>query len=423
LYNIGILGFGTVGSGVVELILKNNGNIEKKGGLTLNIKKILVKDKVKKRPEYIKELITYKPEDIIYDPEIDLVVEVMGGEEPALTYIRQALKNKKHVVTANKEVISKHGRELLELALQNKVNLLFEASVAGGIPIIIPLKESLIANEFGNIMAILNGTTNFILTQMEENKVEFSQALEMAKKQGYAESDPSADILGLDAARKIAILASIAFNVRITPDKVYTEGINGISYTDINYAQELGFTIRLIAEAQRTKDGIFVLVAPVLLRKEHPLSAVKDVYNAVIVEGDAVGRLMFYGKGAGKMPTASAVVSDIIKALKTDEKNRLNCTCFRDERVLPIELFRSAYYFRIKAMDKPGVLSKISGIFGKNDINLYMVIQKNSINNIAEIVVITYETTFKNIQKAVDEINSLDDIAEVSNVIRVKEEV
>ncbi|MGB9840042.1 homoserine dehydrogenase [Thermovenabulum sp.] len=423
MYNIGILGFGTVGSGVVELILKNNGNIEKKGGLTLNIKKILVKNKVKKRPEYLKELITYEPEDIIYDPEIDLVVEVMGGEEPALTYIQQALKNKKHVVTANKEVISKHGRELLELALQNKVNLLFEASVAGGIPIIIPLKESLIANEFANITAILNGTTNFILTQMEENKVDFSTALEMAKKQGYAESDPSADILGFDAARKIAILASIAFNVRVTPDKVYTEGINGISYTDINYAQELGFTIKLIAEAQRTKDGIFVLVAPVLLRKEHPLSSVKDVYNAVIVEGDAVGRLMFYGKGAGKMPTASAVVSDIIKALKTDEKNRLNCTCFRDERVLPIELFRSAYYFRIKAMDKPGVLSKISGIFGQNNINLYMVIQKNSINNIAEIVVITYETTFKNIQKAVDEINSLDDIAEVSNVIRVKEEV
>ncbi|MGB9976791.1 homoserine dehydrogenase [Thermovenabulum sp.] len=423
MYNIGILGFGTVGSGVVELILKNNGNIEKKGGLTLNIKKILVKNKVKKRPEYLKELITYEPEDIIYDPEIDLVVEVMGGEEPALTYIQQALKNKKHVVTANKEVISKHGRELLELALQNKVNLLFEASVAGGIPIIIPLKESLIANEFANITAILNGTTNFILTQMEENKVDFSTALEMAKKQGYAESDPSADILGFDAARKIAILASIAFNVRVTPDKVYTEGINGISYTDINYAQELGFTIKLIAEAQRTKDGIFVLVAPVLLRKEHPLSSVKDVYNAVIVEGDAVGRLMFYGKGAGKMPTASAVVSDIIKALKTDEKNRLNCTCFRDERVLPIELFRSAYYFRIKAMDKPGVLSKISGIFGQNNINLYMVIQKNSIKNIAEIVVITYETTFKNIQKAVDEINSLDDIAEVSNVIRVKEEV
>jgi len=423
LAKIGILGLGTVGSGVVELILKNRDIIERKCGFPINIKKILVRDESKKRPDYLKEIITYKPEEIINEPEIDLVVEVMGGEEPALTYIKQALNNKKHVVTANKEVISKYGKELLELAQQNKVNLLFEASVAGGIPIIIPLKESLIANEINNIMGILNGTTNFILTQMEENKMEFSEALDLAKKLGYAESDPSADIKGFDAARKIAILSSIAFNVRVTPDKVYTEGIDGISYTDIKYAQEMGFTIKLVAEGQRTDDGIFVLVAPVLLRKEHPLSSVKDVYNAVIVEGDAVGRLMFYGRGAGKMPTASAVVSDIIKALKTDEKNRLNCTCFREEEVLPIKLFRSAYYFRIKALDKPGVLSKISGVFGQNNINLYMVIQKNSVDNIAEIVIITYETSLKNIQRAVDEIKSLDEVSEVSSVIRVKEEV
>lgn len=298
---IGVLGMGTVGTGVVELIELNGESFEKRVGEEIKIKKILVKNPDKKRSSLVDGKLVYNFEEILRDDDISVIVELMGGEEPALTYVRESLKAGKHVVTANKEVISKHGKELLDLAARQKVSLLFEASVGGGIPIIQPMKLSLSANRVTKIMGILNGTTNYILTQMTELGKDFSDALKEAQVEGFAESDPTADIKGFDAARKISILSSIGFNTRITPDQVYTEGIDKVDIADVKYAGELGYIIKLIAIGVMHKNEIEVAVTPMMLGKEHPLSLVKGVFNAILVEGNAVGRVMFYGQGAGKM--------------------------------------------------------------------------------------------------------------------------
>ncbi|HHX22982.1 MAG: homoserine dehydrogenase [Tepidanaerobacteraceae bacterium] len=420
--HIGILGLGTVGTGVVELLEENNAAITKRLGDQINIKKILVKNMEKERPLSVNEKITNKFDDIINDKDISVIVEVMGGEEPALTYIRKALQDGKHVVTANKEVISKHGKELLDLAATKDVNLLFEASVGGGIPIIRPMKQCLSANKIIKIMGILNGTTNYILSQMTEKGESFDKALKQAQDEGYAESDPTDDIKGFDAARKISILSSIAFNTRITSDQVYTEGIDKISHVDIKYAQEMGAVIKLIAISKKHEENVEVSVTPVLLKRDHPLASVSGTFNAIMAEGNAVGRVMFYGLGAGKMPTASAIVADIMETVRNKNGSKANCTCHYHINVMEPGLAKAGFYLRLRVVDKPGVLAKIAGAFGENHISLSKVFQKNTINGTAEIVVVTYDVHFKNLQDALNEIKKYNEVVEISSIIRVEEE-
>ncbi|ADH61850.1 homoserine dehydrogenase [Thermoanaerobacter mathranii subsp. mathranii str. A3] len=416
---IGLMGLGTVGTGVVHLINQNGKNIEKKLGEKIEIKKILVKDPNKKRTSFAEGKITFDANDILEDEEIDVVVEVMGKEHPALEYIIKALKKGKHVVTANKEVIAVHGKELIKLATENKVNLLYEASVGGGIPIIRPLKQCLAANKIYEIKGILNGTTNYILTEMKEKGLDFEEALKEAQQKGYAEADPTDDVEGFDAARKLAILCTLAFNKFILPEKIYTKGIKSISKSDIKYAEELGYHVKLIAYAKIDEnERLEAWVHPVMIKKDNPLSSVNGVFNAILVDGNAVGEVMFYGQGAGMMPTASAVVADIM-----DVKNHIviqnGC---EDADLLPVVDTASKYYIRLIAIDKPGVMSKITGILGDKGISLLSVVQKGVLKDTAEIVLITHIANTGKVFEALDEIQNMKEVESIESVIRVEEE-
>ncbi|MGH2331498.1 homoserine dehydrogenase [Thermoanaerobacter mathranii] len=416
---IGLMGLGTVGTGVVHLINQNGKNIEKKLGEKIEIKKILVKDPNKKRASFAEGKITFDANDILEDEEIDVVVEVMGKEHPALEYIIKALKKGKHVVTANKEVIAVHGKELIKLATENKVNLLYEASVGGGIPIIRPLKQCLAANKIYEIKGILNGTTNYILTEMKQKGLDFEEVLKEAQQKGYAEADPTDDVEGFDAARKLAILCTLAFNKFILPEKIYTKGIKSISKSDIKYAEELGYHVKLIAYAKIDEnERLEAWVHPVMIKKDNPLSSVNGVFNAILVDGNAVGEVMFYGQGAGMMPTASAVVADIM-----DVKNHIviqnGC---EDADLLPIVDTASKYYIRLIAIDKPGVMSKITGILGDKGISLLSVVQKGVLKDTAEIVLITHIANTGKVFEALDEIQNMKEVESIESVIRVEEE-
>lgn len=414
---IGLMGLGTVGSGVVHLIEENGDAIEKKIGQKIEIKKILVKDPEKKRIKEAQGKITIVPEEILDDPEIDVVVEVMGKEHPALEYMKAAILKGKNVVTANKEVIAKHGKELIRLANENNVNLLYEASVGGGIPIIRPLKSCLAANKIYEIKGILNGTTNYILTEMKSRGMSFEGVLKEAQQKGYAELDPTDDVDGFDAARKLAILCTLSFNKYVVPDDIYTKGIRTISKEDIKYAEELGFTIKLIAYGRLDDDGkLEAWVHPVMISKKNPLNGVNGVYNAILVEGNAVGKLMFYGQGAGMMPTASAVVADVI-----DVVNHIPAqNGYEDANMKDIVDTVSKYYIRLVALDKPGVMSKITGVLGAEGISLVSVVQKEIMGEYAEIVLITHNALTKNLFKALDKIGNLKEIDKVASVIKVE---
>ncbi|SHF35798.1 homoserine dehydrogenase [Thermoanaerobacter uzonensis DSM 18761] len=416
---IGLMGLGTVGTGVVHLINQNGKNIEKKIGEKIEIKKILVKDPNKKRTPLAEGKITFDANDILEDEEIDVVVEVMGKEHPALEYIIKALKKGKHVVTANKEVIAVHGKELIKLATENKVSLLYEASVGGGIPIIRPLKQCLAANKIYEIKGILNGTTNYILTEMKEKGLDFEEVLKDAQQKGYAEIDPTDDVEGFDAARKLAILCTLAFDKFILPEKIYTKGIKSISKSDIKYAEELGYNVKLIAYAKiDEKERLETWVHPVMIKKDNPLSGVNGVFNAILVDGNAVGEVMFYGQGAGMMPTASAVVADIM-----DVKNHIviqnGC---EDADLLPIVDTVSKYYIRLIAFDKPGVMSKITGILGDKGISLLSVVQKGVLGDTAEIVLITHIANTGKVFEALEEIQNLREVENIESVIKVEGE-
>ena len=319
--NIGLLGVGTVGSGVLHVLEHNGGEIAKKAGCKIEIKKILVRNPQKAAELGKKYAVTGDFEDIVNDPDIDIVVELIGREHPAKEYIASALEQGKNVVTANKDVLAKYGRELFPLAELHNVDFMFEGAVGGGIPIIRPLKSCLAANRIKSVMGIVNGTTNYMLTKMSQDHMDYGEVLREAQEKGYAESDPTADVGGLDAARKLVILASIAFNTRISLDDVLVSGIESLKLCDIEYAKELGYTIKLLAVAKHDEEkGITVCVRPTMLPTEHPLAGVNDVFNAVLMQGDMLGDVVFYGKGAGKLPTASAVVADVIDALKDGSK-------------------------------------------------------------------------------------------------------
>lgn len=419
---IALLGMGTVGGGVYEIIEKQKEEMPFKIGAALEVVKVLVRNKAKYADRIPAEKLTDVWEDVIGDDSIDIVVEVMGGIEPARTYIKAALEKGKHVVTANKDLMAMHGHELLELAGEHHCDLLFEAAVAGGIPIIRPLKQCLTGNNITEIMGIINGTTNFILTKMKEDGMDFGEALQLATDLGYAEADPTADIEGYDAGRKLAIMASIAFHTSVTFDDVFTEGITKITAKDMRYAKEMGCSIKLLGIAKNTETGIEVKVHPTMIPENHPLAAVNDSFNAVFVHGDAVDDAMFYGRGAGALPTGSAVVGDIMDVARNmlfHCNGRIGCSCYKNLPIKRIGDTTSRYYIRMRLEDRAGTLAAMAGVFAENDASIAILLQKETIENDAEIVVVTHEVAEKKFMDAIKEFSSMEMVKEISSIIRV----
>ena len=419
---IALLGMGTVGGGVYEIIDRQKEEMPFKIGAALEVVKVLVRNKAKYADRIPAEKLTDVWEDVIGDDSIDIVVEVMGGIEPARTYIKAALEKGKHVVTANKDLMAMHGHELLELAGEHHCDLLFEAAVAGGIPIIRPLKQCLAGNNITEIMGIINGTTNFILTKMKEDGMDFGEALQLATDLGYAEADPTADIEGYDAGRKLAIMASIAFHTSVTFDDVFTEGITKITAKDMRYAKEMGCSIKLLGIAKNTETGIEVKVHPTMIPENHPLAAVNDSFNAVFVHGDAVDDAMFYGRGAGALPTGSAVVGDIMDVARNmlfHCNGRIGCSCYKNLPIKQIGDTTSRYYIRMRLEDRAGTLAAMAGVFAENDASIAILLQKETIENDAEIVVVTHEVAEKKFMDAIKKFSSMEMVKEISSIIRV----
>ena len=419
---IALLGMGTVGGGVDEIIERQKEEMPFKIGAALEVVKVLVRNKAKYADRIPAEKLTDVWEDVIGDDSIDIVVEVMGGIEPARTYIKAALEKGKHVVTANKDLMAMHGHELLELAGEHHCDLLFEAAVAGGIPIIRPLKQCLAGNNITEIMGIINGTTNFILTKMKEDGMDFGEALQLATDLGYAEADPTADIEGYDAGRKLAIMASIAFHTSVTFDDVFTEGITKITAKDMRYAKEMGCSIKLLGIAKNTETGIEVKVHPTMIPENHPLAAVNDSFNAVFVHGDAVDDAMFYGRGAGALPTGSAVVGDIMDVARNmlfHCNGRIGCSCYKNLPIKQIGDTTSRYYIRMRLEDRAGTLAAMAGVFAENDASIAILLQKETIENDAEIVVVTHEVAEKKFMDAIKKFSSMEMVKGISSIIRV----
>lgn len=423
---VGLLGCGTVGGGVWKVLQRNRELIRQRLGVDVAVKKVMEKDIEKAKLAGVPEnVIVNSIDEICNDPEIEIVVEVIGGTTIAGEFIRKALSAGKSVVTANKDLLAQDGQELYEIAEDKGVDLLFEASVGGGIPIIKPMKECLAANRIEAIYGIVNGTTNYMLTKMSREGSNYTDVLSEAKDKGYAEADPTSDVEGYDAARKLAILASIAFNTRISFKDVYVEGITKITARDIMYAKELNYVVKLLAIGKEADGKIEVRVHPTLIPQNHPLAAVNDVFNAIFVSGDAVGDVMFYGRGAGEFPTASAIVGDVIDAARNvlkDSRGRLGCTCYDHKEIKDIGDSRAKYYVRMKVLDRPGVLAAIASVFGNQEVSLGSVIQKRTIGNVAEIVWVTDDVLEKNVQDALKIIGGLSITDEICNVIRVEGE-
>lgn len=416
-----LLGLGTVGGGVYKLVQRQKEEMVKKSGANLEITRILVHNMNKQREGVDASLLTDNWKEIVEDPEISIVIEVMGGIEPAKTMILEALCAGKNVVTANKDLVAVHGRELLDAAQENQVDFLFEAAVAGGIPIIRPLKQCLAANEIDEVIGIVNGTTNYILTKMFEDGMDFSEALAKATELGYAEADPTADVEGLDAGRKVAILASIAFHSRVVFDDVYTEGITKISAKDVAYAKEFGSVIKLLGVAHNKEDGIEVAVYPMMLPKNHPLASVRDSFNAVFVHGDALDDAMFYGRGAGELPTASAVMGDLIDIIRDIQfscTGRISCTCYKNTPVKSSDDVKNKFFVRMQVTNKPGVLARIASMFGEHKVSISKVIQKVITDGVAELVIVTEAVKEYHMQDALMHLREMDTTQEISSVIR-----
>lgn len=418
---VALLGVGTVGTGVYKLIQRRADVMVRTIGAEMEVSKILVHNLNKQREGIDASLLTDNWQEIVNDPEIQIVVEVMGGIEPARTMILEALHAGKHVVTANKDLLAAHGKELLDAAEEKHCDLLFEAAVAGGIPIIRPLKQCLAGNEIDEVIGIVNGTTNYILTKMFEENMSFEEALAKATELGYAEADPTADVEGLDAGRKVAIMASIAFHSRVVFDDVYTEGITKITSDDIAYAKEFDSVIKLLGVAHNTEGGIEVGVYPMLLNKEHPLASVRDSFNAVFVHGDAVDDAMFYGRGAGELPTASAVMGDIIDVARNIEygcNGRISCTCYRETPIKKFDEVENKFFLRMQVKNQPGVLASIATVFGSHGVSIARVVQKHIKGEQAELVIVTDKVREDYLKNALEQLRDIENIFEISSVIR-----
>ena len=411
---IGILGYGTVASGLVDIIDNN------KDKRDISIEGILVRDDKKHEHRKHADVLTDNIEDI-FKKDVDVIVELLGGLHPSYEYLKRAIENKINVVTANKDLVATHGHELLEAAEESGVDFLFEAAVAGAIPIIRPLKQCLAANEIQEVIGIVNGTTNFILTKMIEEGMDFGDALALATELGYAEADPTADIEGLDAGRKVAIMASIAFHSRVTFDDVYTEGITKITAKDVEYAEEFGDVIKLLGVAHNTEGGIEVAVHPMMIPKEHPLASVRDSFNAVFVHSDAADDTMFYGRGAGELPTASAIMGDVIDVIRDIQYHctgRISCTCYRDTPVKDFKEVKNKFYIRMLVDNKPGVLAAIASVFGVHKVSIARVIQKTEADDAAELVIVTEAVKEKHLEDALEHLADMDTTREIGTVIR-----
>lgn len=428
-FNIGLLGLGTVGTSTAEILLDAAGRnpLLKE----IHIKQVGVNSLDKPRKvEFSDGVMTTNLEEIVNDPDIDIVVELLGGLEPARSLILKAIASGKHIVTANKAVIARHGDEIFTAANKAGVYVLLEAAVGGGIPIIKPLKQSLGVNRIKRVIGIVNGTTNYILTQMSANGADFADVLAEAQKLGYAEADPTADVDGWDAADKIAILAAIAFGDRIRREDISCEGIRTINATDISYADRLGFVIKLLAISQKSQpDSLEVRVHPTLVPKEHPLANINDVYNAILVEGEPLGQVMFFGPGAGGGATASAVVSDIANIagiLKSTGESKskhldplLKCSHQHYASLTPPEAIETRFYGRFLCKDVPGVVGYLGTCFGKHQVSLESVVQIGFQGELAEIVVVTHDVSEGNFRKALGEIKNLEAIDSIPSIIRV----
>ena len=420
--NIAILGAGTVGGGVYKLINQKQDEIRNRTGAGITVKKVLVRNASKPRPRYDQKVLTSDWNEIVNDPDIDVIVELMGGIEPARTYIMEALEKGKQIVTANKDLIAECDEEVLGTAERVGSDILFEAAVAGAIPIIRPLKQNMAGNNITEVMGIVNGTTNYILTQMSETGMSYEEALAKATELGYAEADPTADVEGYDAGRKVAIMASIAFHSRVVFSQVYTEGITKITAEDIKYAKEFGYVIKLLGVAKETETGIEVKVHPMLIPVTHSLAGVRDAFNAVFVHGDAKDDITFMGRGAGEMPTASAVMGDIIDVCRDilyDSCGRIGRECYKDLPVKKIEDTDSRFFLRLQVEDRPGVLANIASVLGNNSVSIAQVVQKSANGGVAELVIITDTVCERNMNDALKVFDGLSVVKEISGVIRV----
>ena len=420
---VGLLGLGTVGMGTYKVLKAQQPEMGKKLGVELELRRIAVKDPAEVADQVDDaSLLTADWHEVVEDDSVEIVIELMGGLEPARTCILAALHAGKHVVTANKDLVAVSGRELLDAAAEHKCDLLFEAAVAGGIPIIRPMKQCLLGNTITEIMGIVNGTTNFILTKMEQEGMEFQEALDLATELGYAEADPTADIEGLDAGRKVAIMASIGFHSRVVLDDVHIEGITKITAKDIQYAREMGCTIKLLGVARCDEEGIEAYVCPMLIAGDHPLASVSDSYNAVFLNGDAVENVMFYGRGAGSLPTASAVVGDVFDIARNIMNGccgRISCSCYKELSVKKMEDTKNRFFLRMLVEDKCGVFTDTANGVVQNQVSLAQIIQRQSEKGTAELVVITDAVKEGNLTNAIETLKAQESVKEISTVLRV----
>jgi homoserine dehydrogenase len=422
---VGMLGCGNVGAAVIRLLDEHRDDIARRAGCRLEVAKVAVRDPAKPRDVPLDpSRFVADPLEVIDDPDVDIVCELLGGVEPAGTLVVGAFDRDKPVVTANKELLATRGRELFDASDAKGLDLYFEAAVGGGIPLIRPLKESLAGERLRRVMGIVNGTTNFILTKMSEEGRGFDDVLREAQALGYAEADPSADVDGHDAAAKCAILASIAFNARVVAEDVYREGISHVSPEDIEYARRLGYVVKLLAIAEMDADErIAVRVHPAMIPAAHPLASVRDAFNAVFVEGPRVGELMFYGRGAGGDPTATAVVGDLIAVARNliAGTRGVGCTCFYERTIRPMAEMTGQYYILLRVEDRPGVLAEIAGALGRNEVSIKSVWQEG-IGADAQLVFVTHRAQEGAFQQAVSELGAVAGVEEVRSVLRVEAE-
>jgi len=431
---VGLIGFGTVGAGVVKILQKNYRLIEKRMGAKIALKRIADIELKTDRGVKVKPgVLTRRAQDVIDDPEIDIVMELIGGIEPAKTYILEAIRHNKHIITANKALLALHGDEIFREAHRFGVDVNFEASVGGGIPLIRSIKEGLVANRIQSIFGILNGTSNYILSKMTDEGRNFKDVLKEAQEKGYAEADPTYDVEGIDAAHKLAILIRLAFGTPIRFEQVFIGGISEITPLDIQFGREFGYRIKLLAIAKTDQGKIEARVHPTFIPERHLISTVEGVFNAIYIKGDAIGPTLFYGQGAGQMPTGSAVISDLVELgrnlLVQAAGRRVPLLAYQEPAIEKIPLKKMEdvvmpFYMRISALDRPGVLSKISGILGKNDISIASVIQKGRrIKGAVPIVMMTHEAKEKNVHRALREIDQLGVILGKTIFVRVENEL
>ncbi|MDA9737777.1 homoserine dehydrogenase [Acidimicrobiaceae bacterium] len=411
-FNVAVMGAGNIGSAVISRLM----NLDK-GIVELNVKRVLVKDKSKKR-DISNEILTENFDDILNDDSIDLVIEVLGGVDPGKEYIKALLQNGKGVITANKDIIAHSGSDLINIAKENNACLYFEAAVAAGIPVLKPIIESLRGEELTKVSGIINGTSNYMLTSMEEGST-YDDALSTAQELGYAEPDPTNDVEGLDAKYKAVILSFLCFGTSPTSDDLFTDGISGITKEDFEWAARLDKTIKLVAQIEN-KNGFNARVHPVLIDRKHPLAAIRGALNALVIEGDNINQLVFSGPGAGAEPTASAIIGDVLSAchqLSSDQTNWYPLREFKGE-MKSFQNVESSMFIRLSVNDEPGVLAKISGTFGDNNVSIESVIQEGR-GDTAELVLVTHEAPEKDIKNSIDQISALDSVTTVTSTLRV----